>query len=87
MDTTGRRGFWLAALIAAIVLQALVAAGLYTTVPHSHATEGATSHDAVAVEEGRQGDLPAPSSVAVGEFEEKLFAFLNARKYVDLGWK
>lgn len=35
---------------------------------------------------GRPGDLPLPSRVSVPQFEAKLFEFLNARRYVQLGW-
>ena len=35
----------------------------------------------------KEAYLPAPSSLSVSEFEEKLFAFLNEKQYVKLGWK
>jgi hypothetical protein len=38
------------------------------------------------LELGRPSALPLPSSMAVPQFEEKLFAFLNTRQYVKLGW-
>src|SRR5258708_7827369 len=30
--------------------------------------------------------LPLPSRVPLAEYEKKLFAFLNARRYIALGW-
>lgn len=35
---------------------------------------------------GRPSPLPLPSSLSVAAYEEKLFAFLNGRGYVKLGW-
>lgn len=46
---------------------------------------GATSPSNVDL--GRPAKLPAPSSMSVAEFENVLFEFLNARKYVELGWR
>jgi hypothetical protein len=35
---------------------------------------------------GRPADLPLPSTLSIPQYEEKLFAFLNSRDYVKLGW-
>lgn len=35
---------------------------------------------------GTAADLPRPSSLPLAEFEEQLFAFLNERRYQQLGW-
>src|SRR5215204_5398812 len=35
---------------------------------------------------GRAHALPAPGTTTLPEYEAKLFAFLNAREYVKLGW-
>src|SRR5687768_13650191 len=35
---------------------------------------------------GQPSGLPLPSRVPQREFEEKLYAFLNERRYVELGW-
>lgn len=35
---------------------------------------------------GRPADLPRPSEMSVNAFEEHLFAFVNQRRYRELGW-
>jgi len=42
--------------------------------------------DGPAPDLGRPADLPLPSTMSVAAYEEKLFAFLNERQYVKLGW-
>ena len=66
--------------------------GLGALVPHgsalrSEAADVPRTPDRREPELGRPGDLPLPSRVSVPQFEEKLFAFLNARQYVKLGWR
>ncbi len=39
-----------------------------------------------APEWGLPSGLPLPSRVPPGQYEEALFAFLNARRYAELGW-
>ncbi len=88
MDTAvRRRKFWQAVLVGSVLFQGLVAAGLYTTAARRNATSDPARNPTPEPEEGRPADLPLPSGVAVHEFEEKLFAFLNTRRYVELGWK
>ena len=86
MDTAIRRKrFWQAALIVGILFQGIVAAGLYKTAPRWNAPSPSTPF--TPLDAGRPSDLPAPNSIAVGDFEAKLFAFLNEREYLKLGWK
>ena len=40
----------------------------------------------VAKDLGKPSDLPLPGSLPLAQYEEKLFAFLNNREYVKLGW-
>ena len=76
-----RRTPWHAALLGGVVLQVLVGAYLVTRAtltqdgppPRSASPAGA-------------GGLPLPSSMAVPDYEAKLFAFLEERRYVALGW-
>ena len=88
MDTaTRRKRFWQVALIACVLFQGFVAAGLYKTAPRWADSAPPESGQAQELDAGRPSDLPAPSVVAVSAFEAKLFAFLNDRQYVELGWR
>src|SRR5262249_39946845 len=78
MDTAPRRRrFWQAALVGSVIVQGLVVAFLCTAAPRPHPAAGLPPDDPQAPQAGRPGGLPPPSSVAVPEFEAKLFAFLN----------
>jgi hypothetical protein len=69
------------ALAAALVLAGTV---LFETTPQ--AADDRSKSDSQPTEFGRPSDLPLPSGGSVAQFEEKLFEFLNARKYHHLGW-
>src|SRR5262245_16083876 len=62
----------------------LAVAALFETTPG--AADDRSKSDSQPTEFGRPSDLPLPSGGSVAQFEEKLFEFLNTRKYHHLGW-
>jgi len=66
----------------ALVLAVLHVSGL----TRSEAIGVPTSAEAATKDFGRSADLPLPSTLPLPQYEEKLFAFLNSREYVKLGW-
>lgn len=71
--------------IAGLLTAAALAVGLVVSFALLNRPEsGATSPTERDL--GRPHKLPAPSQMSVAQFEEILFEFLNARKYVELGW-
>jgi hypothetical protein len=81
-----RRSYWQAALLGSVILQGLVGACLCTLGHRKEAAGGPRQDGPQPSRPGRLGGLPLPSGVAVGEYEAKLFAFLNTRRYAALGW-
>jgi hypothetical protein len=59
--------------------------GVYLSAPDSR-PEVAPAPRLAEPDLGRPSELPLPSSTSVADYEEKLFAFLNNREYVKLGW-
>ncbi len=85
MHATPRRSkSWLA--VAAAPLAALGLGGLYLAGSPPRPPEADAPRPADR-DLGRPSGLPRPSATPVAEFEEKLFAFLNSREYVRLGWR
>src|SRR5688572_11405130 len=76
----GRRRGWQATAIGLVILLSPGGIG------PSGAADGAGPPEPRARELGRPSDLPLPSRGSVAQFEEKLFAFLNTRQYVQRGW-
>ena len=70
------------------LLSFLVVCGVHLSrsAPRSQATSIPSPPAGRSTELGRPCDLPRPSRLTVPQFESKLFAFLNARRYVELEW-
>ena len=86
MDVNSLRAGWrLTAAVGTLILLGLCGAYLPGTV-HRSGLSAVRRPDPPARDLGRPSDLPLPGRASVSQFEEKLFAFLNARRYVELGW-
>ena len=57
-------------------------------ITHTGSGSDSPHHSAVGTERnlGASSDLPKPSSMSVHAFEEKLYSFLEDRKYQELNW-
>ena len=85
--TLCRRRRWQAVAIGAFILLGLGGLSLSRLATWSGAIDSRPLADFAPLELGQPSGLPLPSTVSVPQFEEKLFAFLNARQYEKLGWK
>jgi hypothetical protein len=81
-----RRGWQVAASFGLLILLGLGGGYSFKTTSRSQATDIPQRPAPRTSEHGRPSDLPLPSRVSVPQFEEKLFDFLNTRRYVKLGW-
>src|SRR4051812_26398811 len=81
-----RRWCWRAIATGLLILPGLCGVDPSSTVPRSVASDVPHQPEPRPRDLGRPSDLPLPGRVSLPQFEEKLFAFLNARRYVTLGW-
>src|SRR4051794_32947950 len=87
MDVPPRRRRGREALaIGLFTLLALWVVSVSRSAPRLEATSIPRPSEPRPPELGRPSDLPRSSGMTVPQFESKLFAFLNARRYVELGW-
>ena len=86
--TSGRRRGRSVAAIAVLGFVLVCGLDLTRLASRSSATSIPRPPDArtTGLDLGRPAGLPSPSGLTVPRFEGQLFAFLNARRYVELGW-
>ena len=85
MDAPRRSWRWRMSAIGVLLLGSLGGVYFAKYASRSAAVDSKVS-DTAPLDLGRPSALPLPSGMAVPQFEEKLFAFLNTRQYVKLGW-
>jgi hypothetical protein len=87
-----RRRAWRASGIGVLILLGLSRVDSSDTVPGPRVIHFPRNPDVpgdrvpTAPEWGRPSPLPLPGRVSLSRFERELFEFLNARRYVELGW-
>ncbi len=81
-----QRNRWQAAALGVAVFLGLCWVVVDTTASRPRTGDASPPADSPVRELGRPSDLPLPSNLSVSAFEDRLFAFLNARQYEKLGW-